>query len=69
MRSKKVQNGIQKWDPKVGFKSGIQKWDPNGDPKGDPKVYGAKKENHFGIGKYVVHRYVLMNSVSNTPCY
>ena len=36
--------------------------DPKGDPKGDPKqIYGAKKENHCGKGKYYLYStYAMM---------
>ena len=54
------QNGNPKGDPK-----GDPKGYPKEDPKGDPK-----KENHCGMGKYYLcSKYVLMNSVSSTPCY
>jgi hypothetical protein len=48
----------------MGYKRGIQKGDPKEDPKGgskrgSKKVNDAKKENHCGMGKYVVHRDVL----------
>ena len=64
---RRIQKGDPKWDPKLDPKWDA-KWVPKGDPIGEKggskKVYFAKKENH-----YVVHTYVLMNLVSNTPCY
>ena len=47
------------------------KWDTKGGSKrvskrGSKKVYGAKKENHCGMGKYCLYStYVLMNLVTN----
>ena len=39
---------VPKGDPK-GYPKGVQKEIKKGDPK---RVYGVKKENHCGMGKY-----------------
>ena len=51
---------------------GDPKRDPKGDPKGDPKRFMVQKRKTimgWGNTTYVVHMYVLMNSLSNIPCY
>ena len=51
----------------MGYKRGIRKGDPNGVPRGGTK--GDQKKLRCKKGKPLGNTYVLMNSVSNTPCY